>query len=79
MKLPFFRRKEKGSVWRVEIFYNICPAVAEVVAEDPLDALRATLQKSLRRHGLVDGNYFEVVWSVFFEEPGYFRVSRKRA
>jgi hypothetical protein len=79
MKLPFFRRKEKGPVWRVEIFYQICPTVAEVTAEDPLDALRVTLQKSLRRHGLVDANCFEIIWGVFFEEPGYFRVSRKRA
>jgi hypothetical protein len=78
MKLPFFRSKEKAPVWTVEIFYSICPAVAEVPAVDPLEALRTTLRTSLRRHGLVDRNCFEVVWGVFFEEPGHFKVSRKR-
>jgi len=82
MKLPFFRPKEsrlkKAPVWTVEIFYPICPAVAEVPAFDSLDALRETLQTSLRKHGLVEPNCFEIIWGVFFEEPGHFRVHRKK-
>lgn len=76
---PFRRRLKEEPVWTVEIFYPICPAAVAISAKDPLDALKTVLRESLRTHGLVDPNCFDVVWGVFFEEPGHFRVTRKNA
>ena len=77
MKFFGFRRLKEKPLWRVEIFYPICPAIAEIRALDSLDALRTTLLDALKRHGLTEPNAFAIIWGVFFEEPGHFRVSRK--
>lgn len=79
-------RKQLGvAVWRVEIFYPLCPIVKKYEMRDPLEALKRGLKEGLRTHGLVDQNSFDVVWEVFQQEERdpatgqlWFRVRRMR-
>jgi hypothetical protein len=74
--LPFRRRLKKTPTWIVEIFYPICPAIAEAEADDSLDALKSVLRTSLAKHGLNEADTFQLVLGVLFEEDGWFRVRK---
>lgn len=85
MKLTF---REKIALWRkecqsakttwlVQIFYPICPVITEVKCADPLTALHTALRQSLRTHGFMDDNSFNLILEVFSRENEWFKISKK--